>query len=67
MGVAFLPEWTVDDDLAAGRLARVLPAYTVPPLTRYAVYTNRQYMTPKLRTFIDFFSEALGGGKSVAQ
>lgn len=67
MGMAFLPEWTVDDDLAAGRLARVLPTYTVPPFTLYAVYTNRQYMTPKLRTFIDFFSEALGGGKSVAQ
>ena len=24
------------------------------------IYTSRQYMTPKLRTFIDFFSEALG-------
>lgn len=67
MGMAFLPEWTVDDDLAAGCLARVLPTYTVPPFTLYAVYTNRQYVTPKLRTFIDFFSEALGGGKSLAQ
>lgn len=56
MGVAFLPEWTVGDDLAAGRLALVLPAYTLPPLTLYAVYMSRQYMTPKLRTFIDFFS-----------
>ena len=67
MGVAFLPEWMIGDDLVAGRLESVLPAYTVPPFTLYAVYTSRQYMTPKLRTFIDFFSEALGGGKSVAQ
>ena len=67
MGVAFLPEWTVGDDLAAGRLESVLPAYTMPPIMLYAVYTSRQYMTPKLRTFIDFFSEALGGVKSVAR
>lgn len=66
MGVAFLPEWTVGDDLAAGRLALVLPAYTLPPLTLYAVYTSRQYMTPKLRTFIDFFSQALGRLRSAA-
>ena len=67
LGVAFLPEWTVGDDLAAGRLALVLPAYTLPPLTLYAVYTSRQYMTPKLRTFIDFFSEALGRLRSAAR
>jgi len=66
MGVAFLPEWTVGDDLAAGRLTAVLPAYTLPPLTLYAVYTSREYMTPKLRTFIDFFSAALGGSGSAA-
>lgn len=67
MGVAFLPEWTVGDDLAAGRLAAVLPAYTLPPLTLYAVNTSREYMTPKRRTFIGFFSAALGGGGSAAQ
>ena len=59
IGVAFMPEWTVGDDLAAGRLERVLPGYAVPPITLYAVYTSRQYMTPKLRSFIDFFSAAL--------
>lgn len=64
MGVALLPEWTVGDDLGADRLDRILPAYTVPPVTLYAVYPRRQYMTPKMRTFIDFFAEALGGFKS---
>jgi len=52
---------------ALGIKQRREPCALVPPFTLYAVYTNRQYVTPKLRTFIDFFSEALGGGKSLSQ
>ncbi len=61
MGVAFLPEWLVDGDLAAGHLVRVLAGDVQSPSnTLFAVYTSRQYMAPKLRTFIDFLSERLG-------
>lgn len=59
MGMAFLPEWLIDDDLAAGRLVRLVPEYTAPAVTLFAVYTSRQYMAPKMRSFIDFLGECL--------
>jgi len=66
MGFAFLPEWLVDDDLAAGRLERLVPAYGAQPSTLFAVYTSRQYMAPKLRSFIDFFSTRLGRDEALS-
>lgn len=61
MGLAFLPEWLVDEDIAKGTLAQVLPGFAAPPATLFAVYTSRQYMAPKLRSFIDFLATKLGG------
>ena len=65
MGMAFLPEWLVDDDLAAGRLVRLVPDYAAPAVTLFAVYTSRQYMAPKLRSFIDFLSASLSDQATV--
>ncbi|MET0540876.1 MAG: LysR family transcriptional regulator [Variovorax sp.] len=59
MGMAFLPEWLVDDDLAQGILTRLVPDFSAPPVTLFAVYTSRQHMAPKLRSFIDFLGERL--------
>ncbi len=61
MGMSFLPEWLVDEDLAAGRLVRLVPDHAAPPVTLFAVYTSRQYMAPKMRSFIDFVGERLSG------
>ncbi len=61
MGMAYLPDWLIEDDLAAGRLVAVVPEYRAPAVTLFAVYTSRQYMAPKLRSFIDFLGERLGG------
>ncbi|HEY2255928.1 MAG TPA: substrate binding domain-containing protein, partial [Variovorax sp.] len=60
IGMSFLPEWLVDGDLAEGRLLRLLPDFAAPPVTLFAVYTSRQYMAPKLRSFIDFVGDRLG-------
>ena len=59
MGIAFMPLWLIDEDIARGRLLRLLPEFESTPVTLFAVYTSRQYMSPKLRTFIDFLSERL--------
>ncbi|MDM0011943.1 LysR family transcriptional regulator [Variovorax sp. J22P168] len=59
IGMSFLPEWLVDEDLASGRLLRLVPDYAAPPVTLFAVYTSRHYMAPKLRSFIDFLGERL--------
>ncbi|WP_420824265.1 LysR substrate-binding domain-containing protein [Variovorax guangxiensis] len=60
MGIAYMPTWLIDDDIAQGRLLRLLPDFEATPVTLFAVYTSRQYMAPKLRTFIDFLGERLG-------
>jgi DNA-binding transcriptional LysR family regulator len=60
IGAAFLPEWLVGDDLDRGTLRAVLPGWTAPPMTLYAAYTSRKYLTAKVRTFIDFLGESLG-------
>jgi DNA-binding transcriptional LysR family regulator len=59
MGVAFLPGWLVDDDVARGALVRVLPDFSAPAVTLFAVYASRQYMAPKLRSFIDYLAQWL--------
>ena len=58
MGIALLPGWQTEDDLAAGRLRRVLDGYrSLPALTLYAVYTSRRYLSPKVRSFVDFIAQ----------
>jgi DNA-binding transcriptional LysR family regulator len=59
LGIAFLPEWLVRDDIGAGRVERVLPDYVAPKVPMYAAYTSRRYLTPKVRSFIDFLSQEL--------
>jgi DNA-binding transcriptional LysR family regulator len=60
IGIGFLPEWLVGEDLASGRLVQVLPQYHQAPQELYATYISRKYLTPKVRTFIDFLTESLG-------
>ena len=59
-GIGYLPDWLIADDLAAGRLLRLLPSYHEPPQELHAVYASRRYLTPKVRSFIDFLLETLG-------
>ncbi len=53
-GIAFLPESLVEEDLYHGRLQQVLPDWTIDSVTIYAAYINREYLSAKVRTFIDF-------------
>lgn len=68
MGIALLPSWQTDDDLAAGRLERLLPAWGMPSGTLCAVYTSRRYLAPKVRTFVDYLAGEgrLGAAASAA-
>ncbi|MEH2258361.1 LysR substrate-binding domain-containing protein [Nostoc sp.] len=58
MGLAFLPTWLIEDDIAAGHLERVMLDYRFPATMLYAVYTSRKYLSSKVRTFIDFIAES---------
>ena len=59
LGMAYLPDWLVADDLRSGALKRVLPGFDTAPATLFAAYTSRKYLTAKVRSFIDFLSAAL--------
>lgn len=61
LGLAYLPDWLVADDLASGRLLQLLPDYRQTPQELHAVYASRRYLTPKVRSFIDFLLEWFGG------
>ncbi|WP_296805601.1 LysR substrate-binding domain-containing protein [Thiocapsa sp.] len=60
-GIAAVPDCYAAHDLAQGRLRRVLPAWSLPAQTAWAVFPGRRLMPAKTRTFIDMLEAALGG------
>lgn len=60
-GIALLAEQIVADDLAAGRLRRVLPQWQASPISVYAI-TETRLLPAKTQRFIDFLRERLGKG-----
>lgn len=58
MGIAVLVEEMVADDLASGRLKRVLPAWAVTPVPVYAL-TETRLLPAKTQRFIEFLREHL--------
>ena len=60
-GILFQPQFIVDDDLAAGRLVRLLPQWQSAELGVYAVYPSRKHLSARVRTFVDFVAAALAG------
>ena len=63
VGLGLLPEFVVREDLAAKRLAAVLPdwqaAGTFGP-TAWALWHPQRAMPPKMRVFVDYLVEQLG-------
>ncbi|MCZ8180943.1 MAG: LysR family transcriptional regulator [Rhizobium sp.] len=59
MGFTVMPRWLVNDDLAAGRLERVLAEDVAVTVPFFAVYPNRGYMPAKTRSFLDFIAAEL--------
>jgi len=59
MGLVLLPVWMAQPDLAAGRLEAVLPTLISVTIPLHAVYPSRQYLSAKVRTFIDFVASRL--------
>jgi DNA-binding transcriptional LysR family regulator len=51
-GVAFLPSWLVADDVAAGRLRHLMPAWASPTSTAYALLRTAVRTSPRVRAFL---------------
>lgn len=60
LGVAVLPAWLIEQDLANGSLQRVLPDYSLPKQPISVVYPNGSHVPQRTRVFIDFLCEHLG-------
>ncbi len=56
LGIARMPTFVVGKDIKDGRLIRLLPEYELLELSIYIMYPDRQFLAPKVRAFIDFFS-----------
>ncbi|KQN06460.1 LysR family transcriptional regulator [Sphingomonas sp. Leaf25] len=56
-GLAFLPSYVVDRDLADGRLIALLSDYAAPPVPISAIYPSRRHLAPKVRRFIDLLAQ----------
>ncbi|MFS4583204.1 LysR substrate-binding domain-containing protein [Phaeobacter sp. C3_T13_0] len=61
LGIGRLPSFIAGPDIASGRLIRVLPDYDMPSQTLYAIYPKRLHLPTKVRAFIDFIVEHIGG------
>tara|TARA_R110002096_G_scaffold436071_1_gene666857 strand:- start:31703 stop:32623 length:921 start_codon:yes stop_codon:yes gene_type:complete len=61
IGIGRLPTFVTGNDLNSQNLKQVLPEFTMPEKTLYALFPEKKYMPTKIRVFIDFIHEKLGG------
>ncbi|MDH5447153.1 MAG: LysR family transcriptional regulator [Gammaproteobacteria bacterium] len=57
IGISRLPLFTCEEELNNGKLVEILPHYDPQQFNVYAVYPHRQYLTAKVRAFVDFLVE----------
>jgi len=60
-GIAALPDGFAQAAVREGALRRVLPAWSLPSNTAWAVYPGRKLMPAKTRAFVDMLQLALRG------
>ena len=59
LGIALLPDFIVREDLAAGRLVRVLPTVSGGQLGVHALYPANRHPLAKLTAFVDYLRRHL--------
>ena len=56
-GLSVLPDFLVMEDIKAGRLTHILPAWTLPAGGIHAVYPAVRFRPPKVTTFVAMLME----------
>ena len=56
-GIAMLPKYMLGDLLASGKILNVLPEWTLPKYSLYALYPSREKLPLAVRQIIDFLVE----------
>ncbi|MCA3868522.1 MAG: LysR family transcriptional regulator, partial [Burkholderia sp.] len=59
-GFGLLTDFSAADDVAAGRLVRLLPGWRTAPAGIHAVYPSTRLPSPKVRAFIDAMKGRIG-------
>lgn len=59
LGLALVSQWAVFDDMAEGRLVRVLPEWCATPLPISLVYPSRRLQPARLRAFQQVMREVI--------
>jgi len=66
VGLAYIVEWMVADDIASGRLVEVLSEWT-PAYPGYCLYyPGRRYMAASLRAFVDLAQQIVSRNRAKA-
>lgn len=60
LGVILHPTFLVYEALRRKKLVQILSDWEADDLTVFAVYPNRKFLPPKVRSFIDFLAERFG-------
>jgi len=58
IGIILQPEMMLHEDIASGRLVRLLPDYPMPNFPVHLVYLPDRRMTPKLSSFVEFMRKS---------
>ncbi|MGX9741289.1 LysR family transcriptional regulator [Pseudocitrobacter corydidari] len=59
LGIAIVSSWTVEEDLAQGRLVELLPDWQAAALPVHLVYPWARYYPTRLRKFLDLMREVM--------
>ncbi|MFD1216072.1 LysR family transcriptional regulator [Microbulbifer celer] len=61
-GIMRAPTFVVGQDIKAGRLRPLLTNFETLEVSIYLVFAQRQYLSPKVRAFVDFMAECFAEG-----
>jgi DNA-binding transcriptional LysR family regulator len=59
LGISYLPLFLVEDDIAQGRLERLLPDDVSEEIPFYLIFPRGNYSLSKVRAFVDFMRDAM--------
>ncbi|XXF79020.1 LysR family transcriptional regulator [Myxococcaceae bacterium GXIMD 01537] len=66
LGLALVPAFVVERELASGALRAVLEAHVPAPHTLFALDPHQRHLSPKVRVFIEFMRRRLGAATTRA-
>ena len=61
-GIAIISGYLCREDLESGRLVRVLPEWSMPPVEVSTVFPSRRVLSPTVRAFVDFLKQDCAPG-----